>query len=70
MVLNNRGIVNYRLGNFSQARQDLENSIKLDHLNFLAYFNLFSINTLHEQEQAAFDNLSLALSSLNTTKCR
>lgn len=70
MMLNNRGVVRYRLGNFSEARQDLLNSLKQDHLNFLAYFNLFSINTLNEQYCAAFDYLCLGLSSLNTAKCK
>lgn len=39
----NRGLFFAQLGENETAARDLEKAIELNHLNYLAYFNLFSL---------------------------
>jgi hypothetical protein len=49
MGYNNRAIAHYRLGHLAEAEEDLKLSVEMDHLNFIAYFNLFSLHSLREE---------------------
>lgn len=70
MGYNNIAIAHYRLGHIHEAFRDLNKSIELDHLNFISYFNLFSLHALQEATKDALSCLILAVSSINTVACR
>ena len=53
-LLSNRALANYSLEHFVEAINDLRQSIQVDHLNYIAYFNLFSLNWAGGQKEAAF----------------
>lgn len=52
----NRALSQASLGNLNFAYSDLLKAIKLDHLNFVAYFNLASL-LMSEQRPGIEDNL-------------
>jgi len=54
------------MGSVDLALQDLYSCIQTDHLNYIAYFNLFSIFHLQQQHEPAFQHLSFCLSSAYT----
>jgi hypothetical protein len=69
-LYSNRAISNFGLKWPSDALSDLQRSIEINHLNYIAYFNLFSINLHQEKPAAGFHNLCLCLSSAYTVLSR
>jgi len=47
----NRGLCQVGLGNLNHAYSDLSKAIKIDHLNFVAYFNLASLKLGEEKHE-------------------
>jgi Flp pilus assembly protein TadD len=43
MGFNNRALIHLHMGESATAREDMRTSIMLNHLNYVAYFNLFSV---------------------------
>ena len=53
------------MGNAKTALRDLNKAITLDHLNYQAYFNIFSIQMRAEDYEDAFKNLCCCMSVLH-----
>ena len=70
MAFNNRALIHLHMGNPSLAKEDIKVSLELNHLNYIAYFNLFSINSRENDFQAALLALRGALSCLYLIKGR
>jgi hypothetical protein len=62
----NRAISHFHHHQLELALCDLETSIRLNHLNYTAYFNLFSLHMSSLNGEMAFPKLALALSSILT----
>ena len=53
-----------QLGDIEGAQQDLERSLELNHLNYVSYFNLFSLQFRAGRGESALGNLCCSLSCL------
>ena len=53
-----------------EALLDLQTSVQINHLNYIAYFNIFSINYQLQRQESAFKNLCFSLSSGYTVLAR
>ena len=65
MLLANRGIFLSQMNEDDQALIDIGKSLELQPLNYIAYFNLFSIYMKDSQEDKAIQNLYCALSVMD-----
>ena len=45
LAFNNRALINFSRGHSSSAKEDIATALQLNHLNYVAYFNLFSVYT-------------------------
>lgn len=45
LAFNNRALINFSRGHLSSAKEDIATALQLNHLNYVAYFNLFSVYT-------------------------
>lgn len=63
-LYSNRALFHSQLGNIDSAVDDLIKSIEFNYLNYVAYFNLFSLLYNSGQIVTAFDNLCCSLSCL------
>lgn len=70
ILFSNRAIANFHLKEIAESFCDLNLSVRLNHLNYLAYFNLFSLHMVQDQNELAFAKLCLCLSSAYTYVCR
>lgn len=70
ILYSNRAISNFSLQEIDSALADLQKSIEINHLNYVAYFNLFSLNFLESKSEEAFKNLCFSLSSIYTVLSR
>ncbi len=43
LAYSNRALMHFHLGQTSKAREDISVALQLNHLNYVAYFNLFSV---------------------------
>lgn len=43
LAYNNRALMHLHLGQIQKAREDISVALQLNHLNYVAYFNLFSV---------------------------
>ena len=50
--------------------RDIDQALELNHLNYLAYFNLFSVQTRREEDMTALQSLCCGLSCLHLLKAR
>lgn len=66
----NRGLFFAQLGENDSAKKDLEKAILLNHLNYLAYFNLFSLQFRSGEDEKAFENLCCSLSCLYLVRAK
>lgn len=69
-LYSNRALFHSQLGHIEAAVQDLSEAIRRNHLNYVAYFNLFSLQFNAGQTQPAFDNLCSSLSCLHLLRAR
>lgn len=70
LAFNNRALMYFHMGQNSQAREDIITSIQLNHLNYVSYFNLFSVEFRENDDFAALLALRGALSCLYLIKGR
>lgn len=70
MAFNNRGLIQLHRGESVLAREDLEIALQLNHLNYVAYFNLFSVYARERDYEAALLALRGAISCLYLIKGR
>jgi hypothetical protein len=54
ILYSNRAIARFHIHQQFQAFQDLNSCIQIDHLNYIAYFNLFSLNIMNNHNEEAF----------------
>lgn len=64
LLYSNRALFHAQLGDLDGALNDLNHAISLNHLNYVAYFNLFSLQYRSGEEEVSFDNLCCSLSCL------
>lgn len=65
MLYSNRALFYYQLKSHEKAILDLETAIEINYLNYIAYFNLFSIELrVGGLEREAFEDLCCSLSIL------
>ena len=69
-LYSNRALFHSQLGHLEAAVQDLAEAIRRNHLNYVAYFNLFSLQFNAGQPLPAFDNLCASLSCLHLLRAR
>ena len=69
-ILANRALAHHKLQLHAEAFSDLQQCLRLDHLNYLAHYNLFSLSLKADQPTAAFQHLCCALSSALTFRCK
>jgi tetratricopeptide (TPR) repeat protein len=69
-LYSNRALFHSQLGNIDAAVDDLVNAINYNYLNYVAYFNLFSLQFNAGQIFPAFDNLCCSLSCLYLVRAR
>ena len=70
MAFNNRALIHLNMGNSSLAKEDIKFALELNHLNYIAYFNLFSVYSREKDLEAALLALQGALSCLYLIKGR
>jgi tetratricopeptide (TPR) repeat protein len=70
MLLSNRALFNSQLGLNPEAVHDLHAALRINPLNYIAYFNLFSIQTLNNEDHEAYENLCCSLSCLHLIKAK
>jgi Tfp pilus assembly protein PilF len=58
------------MNNSSQAKEDIQVALELNHLNYIAYFNLFSIHCKQNEYEQALLALRAAISCLLLIKGR
>lgn len=69
-LYSNRALFHSQLGRLDAAVQDLCEAIRRNHLNYVAYFNLFSLQFNAGQTLPAFENLCASLSCLHLLRAR
>jgi tetratricopeptide (TPR) repeat protein len=47
IIYSNRSIANYHIKQIDNSFEDLEQALRTNHLNYIAYFNLFSLHFLN-----------------------
>lgn len=70
IIYSNRAIANYHLKQMENSFEDLEQALRINHLNYIAYFNLFSLHFINGNHAQSFKNLCLCISSAYTVLCR
>lgn len=70
ILYSNRAISNFGLKEIDDALLDLQTSVQINHLNYIAYFNIFSINFQMQRQEPAFQNLCFSMSSGYTVLAR
>ena len=70
VLYSNRAIGHHHLRDREASLADLQRAVSLNHLNYIAYFNLFSLHFLSARPRPAFSNLCLCLASAHTLLAR
>lgn len=70
MAFNNRGLIQLSMGRPDLAKEDLETALQLNHLNYVAYFNLLSVHCKQDNHRSGLLALQGALSCLYLIKGR
>lgn len=70
MLYTNRALFYSQLGEDLAAMDDLENAIKKDPYNYIAYFNLFSVLTRNNEDLEAYNQLCCSLSCMYLFKAK
>lgn len=69
-LYSNRALFYSQLGQLELALHDLNAAITHNYLNYVAYFNLFSLQFNAGETELAFDNLCCSLSCLYLVRAR
>jgi tetratricopeptide (TPR) repeat protein len=69
-LYSNRALFHSQLGDIDAAVEDLLKAVNFNYLNYVAYFNLFSLQFNSGQVEDAFDNLCCGLSCLYLVRAK